>query len=377
MRNEFDRIVIGGGAAGLFAAGWAAKSGLRVLVLEKRERPARKILVTGKGRCNVTNHCSPQEFIAAVRRNPRFLMSAVYAMTPQDAMACFEGLGVPLKTERGNRVFPVSDRAMDIADALVRFARQGGVQIKQATVSELIQRDDAVVGVKTEAGEEFFAPLTILATGGKSYPGTGSDGSGYALAAAVGHTIIPPRPSLVPIICENTDKQFTTLMGLSLRNVSLSTCGLVPKIDQLATEKLPITLCLSLHAPNDEIRRQIMPISRKYSIAETVSAMKRYEQVTSRRVAFEYTLIHSLNDTPAHARELAHLTKGIRKHINLIPLNRGVGTFRPPSPQRVQAFLKTLTDLGVSATVRRRQGDDVAGACGQLRLQRQREEQTP
>ena len=96
MRNEFDRIVIGGGAAGLFAAGWAAKSGLRVLVLEKRERPARKILVTGKGRCNVTNHCSPQEFIAAVRRNPRFLMSAVYAMTPQDAMACFEGLGLSL-----------------------------------------------------------------------------------------------------------------------------------------------------------------------------------------------------------------------------------------------------------------------------------------
>ena len=196
----------------LSAAGWAAKSGLRVLVLEKRERPARKILVTGKGRCNVTNHCSPQEFIAAVRRNPRFLMSAIYAMTPQDTMACFEELGVALKTER----------AMDIADALVRFARQGGVQIKQATVSELIQRDDAVVGVKTEAGEEFFAPLTILATGGKSYPGTGSDGSGYALAAAVGHTIIPPRPSLVPIICENTDKQFTTLMGLSLRNVTLN-----------------------------------------------------------------------------------------------------------------------------------------------------------
>ena len=123
MRYEFDRIVIGGGAAGLFAAGWAAKSGLRVLVLEKRERPARKILVTGKGRCNVTNHCSPQEFIAAVRRNPRFLMSAIYAMTPHDTMACFEELGVALKTERGSRVFPVSDRAMDIADALVRFYR--------------------------------------------------------------------------------------------------------------------------------------------------------------------------------------------------------------------------------------------------------------
>ena len=108
---------------------YISSAGLRVLVLEKRERPARKILVTGKGRCNVTNHCSPQEFIAAVRRNPRFLMSAIYAMTPQDTMACFEELGMALKTERGSRVFPVSDRAMDIADALVRFARQGGVQI--------------------------------------------------------------------------------------------------------------------------------------------------------------------------------------------------------------------------------------------------------
>ena len=199
MRNEFDRIVVGGGAAGLFAAGWAAKNGLRVLVLEKRERPARKILVTGKGRCNVTNNC-----------------------TPQDAMACFEGLGVPLKTERGNRVFPVSDRAMDIADALVRFARQGGVQITQGTADGLLLRDGAVTGVHTGAGEEYFAPLTILATGGKSYPATGSDGSGYALAAAAGHTIIPPRASLVPIICENTDKQFSALMGLSLRNVTLN-----------------------------------------------------------------------------------------------------------------------------------------------------------
>ena len=126
MRNEFDRIVVGGGAAGLFAAGWAAKNGLRVLVLERRERPARKILVTGKGRCNVTNNCTPQEFISAVRRNPRFLMSAVYAMTPQDAMACFEGLGVPLKTERGNRVFPVSDRAMDIAGYRSHRGRRTG-----------------------------------------------------------------------------------------------------------------------------------------------------------------------------------------------------------------------------------------------------------
>ena len=152
MKNEFDRIIIGGGAAGLFAAGWAAQNGERVLVLERRERPARKILVTGKGRCNVTNNCTPQEFIAAVRRNPRFLMSAIYAMTPQETMATFERLGVPLKTERGSRVFPVSDRAMDIADALVHFARAGGAQIRQATAAELLQKDGTVIGVKTEEG---------------------------------------------------------------------------------------------------------------------------------------------------------------------------------------------------------------------------------
>lgn len=222
MKNEFDRIIIGGGAAGLFAAGWAAQNGERVLVLERRERPARKILVTGKGRCNVTNNCTPQEFIAAVRRNPRFLMSAIYAMTPQETMATFERLGVPLKTERGSRVFPVSDRAMDIADALVHFSREGGVQIRQAVVGGLLQQDGLVIGARTEAGEEFFAPLTVIATGGKSYPATGSDGSGYALAAAAGHTIVPPRASLVPIICENMDKQFSALMGLSLRNVTLN-----------------------------------------------------------------------------------------------------------------------------------------------------------
>lgn len=166
-------------------------------------------------------------------------------------------------------------------------------------------------------------------------------------------------------------------LNLSLRNVSLSTCGLIEAIDQLAAERLPLTLCLSLHAPNDTLRQKIMPIARRYAIGDTVAAMKRYEQATSRRVVFEYILIDHFNDGPAQARELAELTRGIRKHINLIPLNQGVGDFRPPSPKRVQAFLKTLADLGASATVRRRQGDDVAGACGQLRLQRHREELTP
>ena len=220
--KQFDRIIIGGGAAGMFAAGFAGQRGERVLVLEKRERPARKILVTGKGRCNLANNCTPQQFIAAGRRNPRFLMSAAYAFPPQQTMAVFEGLGVPLKTERGGRVFPVSDRAMDIADALCEFARRGGVQVVQAAVTGLILENGAVCGARTADGREYRAPLTVLATGGKSYPATGSDGSGYRLAAEAGHTILPPRPSLVPIICENTDKQFQALMGLSLRNVTLT-----------------------------------------------------------------------------------------------------------------------------------------------------------
>ena len=220
--KQFDRIIIGGGAAGMFAAGFAGQRGERVLVLEKRERPARKILVTGKGRCNLTNNCTPQQFIAAVRRNPRFLMSAAYAFPPQQTMAVFEGLGVPLKTERGGRVFPVSDRAMDIADALCEFARRGGVQVVQAAVTGLILENGGVCGARTADGREYRAPLTVLATGGKSYPATGSDGSGYRLAAEAGQTILPPRPSLVPIICENTDKQFQALMGLSLRNVTLN-----------------------------------------------------------------------------------------------------------------------------------------------------------
>ncbi len=220
--KQYDRIVVGGGAAGMFTAGWAARRGEKVLVLEKRERPARKILVTGKGRCNVTNNCSEEEFIAAVRRNPRFLYGAIHTFSPQNAMETFRELGVPLKTERGGRVFPVSDKAMDIADALTRFAAREGVEVRQASVTEILTENGAVRGVRTAAEEQYLAPVVVLATGGKSYPATGSDGSGYALAAALGHTIQPPRASLVPILCENTGKMFSSLMGLSLRNVTLT-----------------------------------------------------------------------------------------------------------------------------------------------------------
>lgn len=216
----YDLIIIGGGAAGLCCAGFAAKRGLSVLVAEGRERPARKILVTGKGRCNVTNNCPPEEVLKNVCGNPRFLYSAMTAFPPAKTMALFEGLGVPLKTERGGRVFPVSDSAREIADALVRFAREAGAEIIQAKAAEILVEDGAAAGIRDREGREHRGRQVVLAAGGMSYPGTGSDGSGFALAAAVGHTIIPPRGSLVPVRC--AEGCCGEMAGLSLRNVTLA-----------------------------------------------------------------------------------------------------------------------------------------------------------
>ena len=151
------------------------------------------------------------------------------------------------------------------------------------------------------------------------------------------------------------------------RNISISTCGLVEKIDAFAEEGLPCVLCISLHAPNDDIRRQIMPIAKRYRIDDVIEAARRYDAKSGRRVVFEYILIAGLNDTAACAKELAHRTRGMRRHINLIPLNGDVGGFAPPSPQVIHAFQKQLEQLGVSATVRRTLGRDIEGACGQLR----------
>ena len=159
-------------------------------------------------------------------------------------------------------------------------------------------------------------------------------------------------------------------LNLSLRNVSLSTCGLVPQIDRLAAEGLPITLCISLHASDDETRRQIMPIARKYTVDEVVAAARRYERATARRVVFEYILIRGVNDTPEAARKLARLTAHMRKHINLIPLNGDLQGLQAPSPKAVERFYTILNEMGASVTVRRTLGSDVQGACGQLRLRR-------
>ena len=210
----------GGGAAGMMAAITAARAGAEVLVLEPNEKVGRKLYITGKGRCNVTNHCGRDELMAAVPRNGKFLYSAFDRFGPEDTMAFFEGLGVKLKTERGNRVFPVSDRAADIVDALFFEMRRLGVEVRRDRAAGLAVRDGRLTAMDTErGGRAGECKVLILATGGASYPRTGSTGNGYALARSAGHTIVPIRGSLVPL--ESEDPCCAKLQGLSLRNVEL------------------------------------------------------------------------------------------------------------------------------------------------------------
>lgn len=213
-------LIIGAGAAGLMAAGTVSGRGKDVMILERNEKPARKVAITGKGRCNVTNNCKElSELIANVPVNGRFLYSAFSSFMPSDTIDLIEDMGVPLKCERGNRVFPCSDKAMDIVDALVHYGTDDGAELIHGRAKELIIENGTLKGVCTFDGEEIAADKIIVATGGKSYPLTGSTGDGYELARQAGHTIIEPKPSLVPL---SVHEGFCSeLMGLSLRNVSL------------------------------------------------------------------------------------------------------------------------------------------------------------
>lgn len=213
-------VVVGGGAAGLMAAGTAAELGARVTLLEKNAKVGRKLAITGKGRCNVTNDCGVETVLANVPTNPRFLYSALGGFSPEDAKAFFEAEGVPLKTERGGRVFPVSDNARDIVDALYRWIRRAGVALKTGTAAELLTDAGRVSGVRTETAGTYRADAVILATGGASYPLTGSTGDGYRFARSLGHTIVPPRPSLAPLAAKGD--VCALMMGLSLKNVRLT-----------------------------------------------------------------------------------------------------------------------------------------------------------
>lgn len=212
---KYDVTVIGGGPAGMFAAITAASCGRKVLLLERNERLGKKLLITGKGRCNVTNHCTAQEILQNIPRNGRFLFSAMQAFPPEKIMAFFEENGCALKTERGNRVFPVSDKSISVLEALQKALRRENVTVRTARVKGIVTTNGAVSAVRTEQ-ETIETEAVILATGGLSYPTTGSTGDGYAMAQRLGHTVIPGQGSLVPLETAGTDA--TDMQGLSLRN---------------------------------------------------------------------------------------------------------------------------------------------------------------
>lgn len=217
-------VVIGGGPAGLKAARSAAfkykETERQITVIEKNERCGRKLMITGKGRCNVTNNCDLDTLIANTPKNGRFLYSAFAGFLPQDTMAFFETMGVPLKTERGSRVFPQSDKAVDIVDALTKGLKSQGIKLLHATAKSIKTENGRIVGVELENGQIVEADSVVLATGGVSYPMTGSTGDGYRMAKELGHTVTELKPSLVPLCCH--EGFCSKLSGLSLKNVTLS-----------------------------------------------------------------------------------------------------------------------------------------------------------
>ncbi len=259
----------------MMAAITAAGLGKSTLLLEKMNRCGRKISITGKGRCNVTNNCTSDDFFANIPTNPRFLYSAYAGFNSQDCMDFFERLGVPLKTERGNRVFPVSDKAEDIVRALEQGCEDYGVNRIFSKVTEIITEDGAVKGVKC-GSRTYFAPSVLIATGGKSYPGTGSDGDGYRFAEELGHTVTDIKPSLVPI--ESDDEYCREMMGLSLKNVVLTLKDTVKNkvVFSEMGEMLfthfgvsgPLVLSASSHIPQVESGRYIFYIDLKPALDE-------------------------------------------------------------------------------------------------------------
>lgn len=218
-KQKTDCIIIGGGPAGMMAAVTAADHGKNVLLFEHNKFCGKKLRITGKGRCNVCNNCDIKTFLANVPQNPKFLYSALNRFSPTDAISFFEQIGVPLKTERGNRVFPVSDNAHDIANALERRMKQLGVFVRNENVTDILIDHGAVLGVTTEKAD-YYSSSVLIATGGISYPLTGSTGDGYHFAEKAGHFITPLRPSLVPL--ESEDDYCADMQGFSLKNVTLS-----------------------------------------------------------------------------------------------------------------------------------------------------------
>lgn len=292
--------VIGAGPSGMMAAITAAQNGATVTVFERNAKIGRKLMITGKGRCNVTNNCLPKDFIENVPSNGRFLYSAINAFTPQDTIDFFEKNGLALKTERGNRVFPESDRSLDVVDTLYKKAKNLKISIVNEKIKSLLVNNDKVMGIESELKKYDFDSV-IVATGGKSYPKTGSTGDGYTFAKQAGHTITEIRPSLVPL--ESDDEDIRQLQGLSLKNISFN-------VKDRKTKKVlfkdfgellfthfgisgPVVLSASAHMRNREKNEYVAEIDLKPALDSNVLS-KRIQRDLDKNSAKDF--INSLNE---------------------------------------------------------------------------------
>ncbi len=294
--------VIGGGAAGMMAAIFAARSGDKVTVFEKNPKTGRKLYITGKGRCNLTNNCDIKTVIANTPTNGKFLYSVLNRFSPADTMAFFEENGLPLKTERGNRVFPVSDKAADVVDTLLSIAKRSGCRIVHQTVSDIIIENGTVKGIK--AGDKTYTfDKVIIACGGKSYPLTGSTGDGYFFAEKAGHTIVPLRPSLVPL--ETQEKPAYEMNGLLLKNISVTVTDTKKQGKKIYTDNGEmqfmsygvsgaVILSASAHIRDMEEGRYRLDIDLKPALTEEKLDARLLREISSRHSESVMQLMRSL-----------------------------------------------------------------------------------
>lgn len=330
--SENTLIVIGGGAAGMMAAITAARQGAEVQLLERNPKVGRKLYITGKGRCNVTNHCTPEEVLAATPRNGRFLFSAMSRTTPADVERFFTDLGVELKVERGNRVFPKSDKAADIIDALFFELRRLKVPVLQSRATGLVCEGGVITGVETEQGT-LDCKAVILATGGLSYPATGSTGDGHKMAGDLGHTVVEINPSLVPLV--SPDTFCGQMQGLALKNVTLTVKNNKGKVQYQEQGELlfthfglsgPLVLSASAHMRNFDKDSYTCSIDMKPALDEqtldarlvrelTASANKDMDNILGALVPrLMIPALLERSEIPAH-RKAHDLTKGERRRL--------------------------------------------------------------
>ncbi len=338
-KNKESVVVIGGGAAGLMAALFAAQGGARVTLLERNEKLGKKLYITGKGRCNLTNTADFEDFFRQVPRNPRFLQAAIRTFSAAQLRELMEELGVPTVEERGGRVFPASQKASDVTRALTRAIEAAGVEIRLNTRVLALDCGEAGVTARIERGGDLPAGAVILATGGASYPMTGSTGDGYAFAAALGHTIHPPKPSLVPLITR--ERWPMQLQGLSLKNVRLS-ARLDGKtvFDELGEMLFthfgvsgPLVLELSSHVPAERWAACAVQLDTKPGLdAQQLDArLQRDFEALSRK-----QLCHALPGLlPARMAELLPALCGL-------PTDKPVNQITREGRQRLGALLKAL-----------------------------------